>query len=89
MKINATAGDIEMSMVYVDRKVEVIVKDIPTGKDVRKIISLNEAAATIALFVDGGFTGKDGQSDEEIDKRLYAISEPVWKDVPNNLRPIP
>lgn len=42
-----------------------------------------QASATVALFIG------ELENDQELNAKLYAIAEQVWKDVPMHFRPIP
>lgn len=53
------------------------------AKEISKTITATEAAAITGLFLGGDIITKDLLDD------LYFIAEPVLKDFPKNLRPIP
>ena len=87
MSIRAEAADCKLTIFWVGGNCQVTVSDtsgLPVDGPITisKLLTPDQAAATIALFV-GEF------SDPETNRRMYEIAEPVWADVPQNLRPIP
>lgn len=64
-------------------KAQITVRDTMSGEQKTFDVTTGEAGAIMALLIGGD------QYDAETGKLLYDLAEPVFKGIPNNLRPIP
>lgn len=64
----------------------VAVKDALSGKEMSASWSYQELGAVLYLMAG---TGEDDRTDQELVSLMYAIAEPLVKDWPQEVRPIP